>query len=90
MSDSHGVILEVLVLTVHPVEQDLFLFVGVCETDELALENDDSVLLVGRNFGNQVVDVAEHSAIEGIAFLLGSVVVDGSVSEVELALKDAV
>ena len=81
---------KVLILIIHPSEQQVFFFIGVSEVDKLALEDNDSVLLISWNFRNEVIDIFEHSAVQGFSFILWSVVVDGSVHEIELSLENAV
>jgi hypothetical protein len=83
-------ILQIFILTVQPVQQNLFLFVGVCEIDEFAFENDYPVLFFSRCFGYEIVDVLEHAAIKRAALFFGSVMVDSSVDKVKLVLKNTV
>lgn len=90
LSDGHLMSLQVLVLVVFPVEQYLFLLLSVCEVDQFSLQNDDSVLLLFGYFGNEVVDVFEHLAVELCSEFLRSVDIDGSVHEVELLLEYSV
>lgn len=73
-----------------PVDQNLLTFLAVSKTGKLVLKNNNSVgfgCWGGLDEPNNVVEEAE---VLGFSVFFGSVTIDGSMSKVELFLKQTV
>ena len=90
LPDRHLMLLKHPILPILPRQQHSFMFVILCKVGQFALQNDDPVLLFGRDLRDELVDEIEHRGVEVGTEGDGGVGADGSGEEVELFLENGV